>query len=96
MRRKAGSKLRWGFAWVLVLVVVATFLIRQSHVISVRRRLSLLKQDIEYYTAANVALEKQIEALKSDEYIEKVAREKLGLVRPGEIQYIPVEHSEKR
>lgn len=28
--------------------------------------------------------------MSSDEYIEKTAREKLGLVKPGEIQYMLV------
>lgn len=37
-------------------------------------------------------LEKQKEILNSDEYIEKVAREKLGLVKPGEKVFIDIEN----
>lgn len=57
-----------------------------------------LKQKIAYYHSANVTLEEQIQAQKersteldalpsyieSDEYIEKVAREKFGLIYPDE------------
>ena len=36
-------------------------------------------------------LEKQKEMLNSDEYIERVAREKLGLVKPGEKIFIDID-----
>jgi cell division protein FtsB len=47
-----------------------------------------MQQDIQHYAAVNESLEKQLEVLKSDEYVEKTAREKLGLVMPGEVQYM--------
>ena len=56
-----------------------------------KRRLAELKSEIEYYRSMNETLEKQAQMLSSDEYIEKAAREKLGLVKPGEIQYMFVE-----
>lgn len=37
---------------------------------------------------SNKYLNDQIEYAKSDEYKEKIAREKIGLIKPGEIIYI--------
>lgn len=38
--------------------------------------------------AENEALRRQLSYMQSDEYIEKVAREELGLVMPGEVAVI--------
>jgi cell division protein FtsL len=72
----------------LFLAVSTSFFIRQMQVMSVCKNLESLQKEIDYYLSANAALEQQIEALKSDEYIEQLSREKLGLVKPGEIQYM--------
>ncbi|NLF27691.1 MAG: hypothetical protein GX592_07305 [Clostridiales bacterium] len=34
------------------------------------------------------ALEKQISFAETDEYVERAARDDLGLIRPGEIRYV--------
>lgn len=36
----------------------------------------------------NADLKRRVAELQTDEYIEKVAREKLGLIKPGEIPYL--------
>ena len=47
-----------------------------------------LAQDIRKIEAANAALLRQIERLRHDDaYIEKIAREELGLVRPKELVF---------
>lgn len=47
-----------------------------------------LSREIERLQTSNEALRRQLEALKTDPFaIEKIAREDLGLVRPGEIVY---------
>lgn len=38
----------------------------------------------------NRALKQEIEQLKTDEYVELVARRQLGLIKPGEIPFTPV------
>lgn len=43
-----------------------------------------LRQEISRLEAQNKELQKQIEYLKSDAYVEKVAREQLNLIKPGE------------
>lgn len=91
MRTRKQRKMGLGFTWAFVGLVLITFAIRQVEVIQVRNRLAQLQSEIEYYTMLNAALEEQIEILSSREYIEKAAREKLGLVMPGEVQYITIQ-----
>lgn len=45
------------------------------------KKLSALK-------STNAKLEKDLQRLNDDEYLEKTAREQLGLVRPGETSFI--------
>ncbi len=72
----------------LALMLGITFFVRQSQVRQLEKYIEALEQEIQYYTRANDNLRDQINMLRSDQYIEKVAREKLGLVKPGEVQYI--------
>jgi len=75
---------------VLLLAIAVSFAIRQSDVIIAKRRLVRLEQEIRHYQAMNETLSEQLKQLQSDEYIERIAREKLGLVNPGEVQYMLV------
>jgi cell division protein FtsL len=79
---------------VLLLAVLISFCVRQAEVMAARKRLADIEREIEYYRAMNEALQEQAEKLKSPEHIEKVAREKLGLVMPGEVQYMLVTTTE--
>ena len=60
--------------------------------LEVRRRQAQqaqLRLEVEKVRADNAALLAQIDALKKDPYvIEKLAREKLGYARPGEVIYL--------
>ncbi len=94
MRNKKHKNMSLTFVWVLVGLVIVTFAIRQVEVIRIRKQIAQLETEIEYYLMLNAALQEQSETLRSKEYIEKAAREKLGLVMPGEIQYIPVKTQE--
>ncbi|MBI4318891.1 MAG: septum formation initiator family protein [Chloroflexi bacterium] len=49
-----------------------------------------LRRDIEDLKTENEQLQKQVRILESDEAIEKLAREKLGLAKPGETAIIPM------
>ncbi|QUL97796.1 MAG: septum formation initiator family protein [Candidatus Fermentithermobacillus carboniphilus] len=86
--RKRWPRMKLGLIWFVGLALFISLAVRQTEVLSAKKRLKALQEEIRYYSAQNSALEKQIEILKSDEHIEKVAREKLGLVRPGEVQYV--------
>lgn len=82
--------LPWVIAGVLLFAIGTAFILRQAEVMAVRKRLLALREEIQYYTSMNESLAEQIEVLKSDQYVEKTARDKLGLVMPGEIQYMLV------
>ncbi len=92
---KRKPTLPWLFVGVLFVAVAVAFVFRQAEVIAVQKNLASIQQEIVHYKALNESLEKQIAALQSDEYIEKSAREKLGLVKPGEVQYMVVGYKSK-
>jgi cell division protein FtsB len=58
-----------------------------------QRELAALKHQIALLRAQNERLREDIAKLKSNEYIEQLAREKLGLAKPGEETYIVIEES---
>lgn len=53
-----------------------------------RERIHALKEQIAHTEDTNADLEHMIHYTDSDEYIEKVARERLGWVKKGEIIFI--------
>ena len=53
-----------------------------SEVASVEKEIALAKKQ-------NQELQEKISLLKTNEYVERVAREKLGFVKPGEILLVP-------
>jgi cell division protein FtsB len=52
--------------------------------------LTRIEDKIEYETALNEELAKENEMIQSDEYIEKIAREKLGMVKKNERVYVDI------
>ena len=53
-----------------------------------RQEIVRLESEIRAYEIRNQQLEMEISRLQSPEYVERVAREELGLVYPGERLYI--------
>jgi cell division protein FtsB len=49
-----------------------------------------LRQEIRVIETANAALERRIVEMKTDAYVERVAREELNLARPGETSFVVV------
>ena len=95
MRGRRQRKTNLNLIWAFIGLIAITFAVRQVEVIRVGNRLAQ-RIEIEYYMMLNSALEEQAQTLGSEEYIEKAAREKLGLVMPGEVQYIPIKDGEDR
>jgi cell division protein FtsB len=50
--------------------------------------IGVLESDLETQDARNGELHERIEALGTDEEIERLARERYGLVRPGDESYV--------
>lgn len=49
-----------------------------------------IQQQVQELQQRNTALREELHLVQSDAYIEKTAREKLGLVKPGETRVVPV------
>ncbi len=56
----------------------------------VHREMQSLAQEREALRRQNAQLREEIRLLNTPEYIERIAREQLGLIRPGEIAVILV------
>ncbi|MDD2573089.1 MAG: septum formation initiator family protein [Bacillota bacterium] len=54
-----------------------------------------IQAQIEQMKKENEKLKDEIERMQSDEYIEKIARERLGLIKSGEIMFVDVNHGEQ-
>jgi len=53
-----------------------------------KQKISQLSNEIRAFELRNAEIRRQIELHRSYEYIEQVAREELGLVKPGETRFI--------
>jgi cell division protein FtsL len=84
----------------LLIIVIVIFSFRlflnMRKVNQMEERLNRITQEYEEKIEENQNLKEEIERVKSPAYIEKVAREELGLVKPGEILLIPVEEDEQQ
>lgn len=55
---------------------------------ALKQEAAVIQQEIEDLRARNAELRQQIEYLRSDAYVERIAREELDLVRPGDVSFI--------
>jgi cell division protein FtsL len=75
-------------AFLVVFVYLFTGLVLQSvEAMGLARQARDLEQRVAALTEENERLAAEIEYAKTDEYIERIAREELGLTRPNEIPY---------
>ena len=89
VRRK--YRVRW--LRVLILLAAAYFVFlavgQQFELYTIQRETLSLKDRINELEHANKSLADEKGKLNSPAYVEKIAREQLGLVKPGEVPYIP-------
>lgn len=75
----------------LFLLVGAAFLtqlVPYQQILDSQRQVSAAKAELASLEEQNARLQADVEALHTDAEIEKLAREKLGYVRPGERAYV--------
>lgn len=88
-RRK--YRIRW--IRVLVLLTAAYFIFlavgQQFELYTIQRETYSLRGRIAELEQSNKALADEKAKLASPAYVEKIARDELGLVKPGEVPYIP-------
>lgn len=86
------SNFRLGF---LILTVLFTYCAytaigQQSVLYSKKLELQKMQSKLDEEKKTNDELKKQQETINSERYIEKIAREKLGMVKQGERVYVDV------
>ncbi|SMD04609.1 cell division protein DivIC [Sporomusa malonica] len=64
-------------------------IVQQTELYKIRRETETVNTRMAEAAEVNKSLNAEKEKLSTAEYIEKVAREQLGLVKPGEVPYIP-------
>ena len=82
---------------IIIIALIAAFNFYQNMVrlSQIENEIDEIEAQIARAEAENEELKEKIDNSSSYEYIEEVAREKLGLVKPGEKMFIPVEKEEE-
>lgn len=86
-------KIKWLNLVLLLLSVYFCYLVtaRYIEMSSIQQETHAISQQLEEAKRLNQQLQAERDRLLSPEYIEKLAREQLGLVKPGELPYVPSE-----
>jgi cell division protein FtsL len=79
------SKIIWALILVLTFYIVFLFSDKYAKTLQIKEDIKRLESDIKELKLKNKNLSEEVESLKADKYIEKVAREELGLTKPDEI-----------
>lgn len=77
-------------ACTLVVFFVISFVGKALEAYQLRRQVNLLEAQVKALENEEAALEDQLEYVRSDAYVEKVAREQLKWSRPGETIFLPL------
>ncbi len=88
--RFSRSKLPLIIIVLLLLYVSFSLGTRLDQLYAMQRDLQAIQAEVKELREKNARLQKQLEKLQSDAYIEQVAREKLGLVKDGEARIVPI------
>lgn len=57
---------------------------------NMQRDVASIREEVQYLKQRNADLRQELQAVQSDAYIEKTAREKLGLIKQGETRVLTV------
>jgi cell division protein FtsL len=80
---------------IIALIAAFNFYQNMTRITQIENKIEKIEAEIAKTAAENEQLQKQIQNSDNKEYIEEVAREKLGLVKPGEKLLIPVESEDE-
>ncbi|KYZ78271.1 hypothetical protein AXX12_01645 [Anaerosporomusa subterranea] len=84
-------KIKWFNLALLLLSAYFCYLVtdRYLEMSSIQRETSAVSQQLEQAQTVNQQLQAERDRLLAPAYVEKLAREQLGLVKPGELPYVP-------
>lgn len=89
------SKLVTGLIIVFGLYLIVSFSRDIWGLLNKTKEIDKERQTLENLKADNVALKQQLEYVKSDEFVEKEARDKLGMAKEGEAVVLMPENTSK-
>jgi len=78
-------------AVLVVIMALATNVLPLRQIVSQRQDIAAAEQALAELTASNDALEAHVEALQTPTEVERIAREDLGYVRPGEEAFVVID-----
>lgn len=85
------SKIIWVLILLLIFYIVFLFSDKYAKILQLKEDIKKLESEIGDLRLKNNNLSQEVELLKGDEYIEKIAREELGLSKPDEIIFKAIE-----
>lgn len=90
-KRSKSKKFSWFRLCIVIMMGYFCYVVidQQTELYQIRRETEAVNAQMVEVRAANSSLRAEKENLNKAAYIEKVAREELGLVKPGEVPYIP-------
>jgi len=81
------SKIIWVLILLLLFYAMYVFSDKYAKILQLKQDIHSLETEIEMLKSENKNLSQEIEWLNQEKSIEKIAREKLGLTKPGEILF---------
>jgi cell division protein FtsB len=81
---------------VFIGLLLASYVAPLQEISESRSQISVLEEDIEEVESENAQQERAVEELQTPEGIERAARERYGMVLPGEEVYVVPEDPERR
>lgn len=89
---KKGKKSTIGVIILLAIFIYLSYIAVKQQKLLYAKNLELdrIEDKIDEETKLNEELTKECEMIQSDEYIEKIAREKLGMVKKNERVYVDI------
>lgn len=88
MIKKRKKAVLTGLFLLFVGYIAAILLNQQMQLGYIKSQKQQISQQIEALKEENKLLEQQIKLANTDQYIEKAAREQLGMVKDGEVRYV--------
>lgn len=90
-KRPVKYRIRWFRLTMLAVVGYCLYVLagQQVELNAVNREAEATRNRVEQLKQANQTLTDEKARLSTPAYVEKIAREELGLVKPGEVPYIP-------
>jgi cell division protein FtsB len=76
-------------------LLLASYVSPLQDIVENRSRIASLRADIEEVERENAAKERAVEELQTPEGVERAARERYGMIKPGEKVYLVPEEEEE-